>query len=205
MDDSSSSQEGSIELGHQRCLIAGLGNPGKKYERTRHNVGFDVLRGLAERFPGSRPRARFDGEMIETAIAGIPVILLSPTTYMNHSGRSVRAAVDFYKLDLQSLLVVCDDFQLPLAKLRFRPKGSAGGQKGLQDCIRQLGTSDFPRLRIGIGTPPPQWDVADFVLSRFSGEDVDEIETAYNSALNGIERWVRSGIQAAMNEFNVNR
>jgi PTH1 family peptidyl-tRNA hydrolase len=121
-------------------LVVGLGNPGKKYQDTRHNVGFEVLNELVRRFPGDRPKGRFSGETMDLAVAGQKILLLWPHTFMNVSGKSVLAARDFYKIDDEDLLVVCDDFQLPLGKLRLRASGSSGGQKGLDDCLRRLGT-----------------------------------------------------------------
>jgi PTH1 family peptidyl-tRNA hydrolase len=121
---------------------------------------------------------------------------------MNLSGGSVQPARDFYKLTNDQVLVVCDDFNLPLGKLRFRPKGSAGGQKGLADVIRRLGSEDIPRLRIGIGSPPPNWDVADFVLSRFSGEDAKVIKETVRRATDAVVEWVSRGTDHCMNQYN---
>ena len=132
-------------------LIVGLGNPGRKYEGTRHNVGYEVLRRLAERFGSGSPRTRFQGETVDAELAGDKVLLLCPRTYMNLSGSSVQPARDFYKLENSELLIVCDDFNLPISKIRLRVAGSAGGQKGLADIIRRLGSDEVPRLRVGIG------------------------------------------------------
>lgn len=183
-------------------LVVGLGNPGKKYHGTRHNIGFDVLACLAQRCAIGRPKAKFNAEVAETTIKNQKTILLSPLTYMNLSGQSVRAAVDFYKLPLTELLVICDDINLDVARLRFRPTGSAGGQNGLKDIIKRLGTQDFGRLRIGVGRPPPRWDAADFVLGKFSQEDAVEMEKTIQRAANAVETWVENGIQSAMNQFN---
>ena len=141
-------------------LVAGLGNPGRKYQDTRHNVGFYVAAKLAERFGQSTPRSKFQGEVVEASVATEKLLLLCPHTYMNRSGSSVLASRDFYKLELTALLVVCDDLSLPVGKLRIRTKGSSGGQNGLRDIIHRLGSEEFPRLRIGIGTRPPGWDRA---------------------------------------------
>ena len=183
-------------------LIVGLGNPGKKYQSTRHNIGFDILACLAQRYDVGRPKAKFNAEVAETIIKNEKTILLSPLTYMNLSGQSVRAAVDFYKLPVTELLVICDDINLDLARLRFRPGGSAGGQKGLKDIINRLGTQTFDRLRVGVGQVPPNWDAADFVLGKFSKEDQSEIELGISRAANAVEVWVEAGIQKAMNQFN---
>ena len=183
-------------------LVVGLGNPGKKYQGTRHNIGFDVLACLAERCAIGRPKAKFNAEVAETTIKNQKTILLSPLTYMNLSGQSVRAAVDFYKLPLTEVLVICDDINLEVARLRLRPTGSAGGQNGLNDIIKRLGTQQFGRLRIGVGRPPPRWDAADFVLGKFSADDTVEIDRAIGRAADAVETWVEHGMQSAMNQFN---
>ena len=183
-------------------LVVGLGNPGRKYNGTRHNVGFEVLAQLAQRYDVGRPKAKFDAEVAEAIIKNQKTILLSPLTYMNLSGRSVRAAVDFYKLPLTDLLVICDDINLNVARLRFRPGGSAGGQNGLKDIIHRLGDQGFGRLRVGVGQPPPGREAADYVLGKFSSEDQAEIERAINRAADAAEVWIENGIQSAMNQFN---
>src|SRR5262245_60032113 len=143
-------------------LIVGLGNPGAQYNQTRHNVGFEVAARLAKQFGTSPPRGRFQGETVEATIAGQKVLLLTPLTFMNLSGASVLAARDFYKIEHPDILIVCDDFNLPLAKLRLRVKGTAGGQNGLANILERLGTEEIPRLRIGIGTLPPGRDAAGY-------------------------------------------
>jgi len=183
-------------------LIVGLGNPGRKYQKTRHNVGFLVLAELARRFAVGRARSKFQGEVVEADVDGHRALLLSPSTYMNNSGASVRAALDFHKLPHEELLVICDDLNLPLAKLRFRAKGSSGGQKGLGDIIRRLGTEEFARLRIGIGAPPEQWDAIDYVLSKFTRAEVPEVEEAVQRAADGVAVWAREGIEHCMNRYN---
>jgi PTH1 family peptidyl-tRNA hydrolase len=183
-------------------LIVGLGNPGRRYERTRHNVGFEVLDELAQRHTAGAAKEKFHGRAAEATIAGQPVVLLWPQTLMNRSGQSVAAAIGFYQLPLSEVLVVCDDFNLPLGKLRFRSQGSAGGQKGLGDTINQLDSDEFARLRIGIGPVPEAWDSADFVLGRFSGEERDIVDNALARAADGVECWVGEGIEAGMNKFN---
>src|SRR5215467_13737474 len=135
-------------------LVVGLGNPGRKYEGTRHNVGFRVIEELARKYARGKAKTAFAGEVIEADLENDKALLLCPHTLMNLSGTSVLAARDFYKIPHGDLLIVCDDFNLPLGKLRFRPSGSSGGQKGLEDIIRRLGTDEVPRLRIGIGSPP---------------------------------------------------
>ena len=184
-------------------LIVGLGNPGGQYQGTRHNVGFEVLTLLAKDFAsGSTPRGRFQGEVTEATIRGHKALLLAPLTYMNLSGASVLAARDFYKIENQDLLVVCDDFNLPLGKLRFRASGSSGGQKGLDDVIRRLGTEEVPRLRIGIDQPPPGRDNTGHVLGRFTKDEQPVIAAAIARAAQGAADWVELGLQHCMNQYN---
>ncbi|HEY5313730.1 MAG TPA: aminoacyl-tRNA hydrolase [Pirellulales bacterium] len=183
-------------------LVVGLGNPGRRYQGTRHNVGFAVVADLARRHGNSRPKTVFQGEVVEVAIGGQRVLLLAPQTFMNQSGSSVLAARDFYKLDSNDLLIVCDDFSLPTGKLRLRSKGSAGGQKGLEDIIRVLGDDAVPRLRVGIGPLPPGWDAAGFVLSKFSKDEAAIIEPTIVQAADAAADWVAQGIQYCMNTYN---
>jgi len=183
-------------------LIVGLGNPGNKYKDTRHNVGFEVAGLLAKRFATTPARAKFQGEIVEAAIAGQKTLLLTPLTYMNLSGASVLATRDFYKIENQNLLVVCDDFALPLGKLRLRPKGSSGGQNGLEDILRRLGTEEISRLRIGVGPLPAGRDAAGFVLSRFSEDEQPEIADAIQRASEAAAAWAELGLAAAMNKYN---
>ncbi|HEY1068712.1 MAG TPA: aminoacyl-tRNA hydrolase [Pirellulales bacterium] len=184
-------------------LVVGLGNVGKKYEGTRHNIGFDVARAAASRWGAGVPRAAFQGEVYEVVASGERVLILLPHTLMNLSGRSVREAQAFYKIPVDSVFVVCDDLNLPPGKLRIRPAGSSGGQNGLADVVRALGTDAVPRLRIGIGRPPAGWDTADYVLSRFTKEEADVAAIAVKEGVEAIETWVSQGIAAAMNRFNV--
>jgi PTH1 family peptidyl-tRNA hydrolase len=184
-------------------LIVGLGNPGGQYQGTRHNVGFEVVALLAKDFAaGVTPRARFQGECVEAALRGHKTLLLTPLTYMNLSGASVLAARDFYKIENQDILIVCDDFNLPLAKLRFRGGGSSGGQKGLEDVIRRLGTEEVPRLRIGIGQPPPGRENTGYVLGRFTKEEQAEMATTLSRAAQGAADWVEHGLKHCMNEYH---
>lgn len=183
-------------------LVVGLGNPEKRYQGTRHNIGFVVLAELARRHATGKVKAKFHAEVVEASIAGERATLLSPLTYMNRSGTSVQEAVRFYQVEPADLLVVCDDFNLPLAKLRFRPKGSAGGQKGVADIIGRLGSEEFARLRIGIGEPPARWDAADYVLSKFTKDELPEMEEAVERAADAVAVWVTQGIDACMNQYN---
>ncbi|HET6327826.1 MAG TPA: aminoacyl-tRNA hydrolase [Planctomycetaceae bacterium] len=183
-------------------IVVGLGNPGPKYDRTRHNVGYRVIDELSPRLGAGKPRVRFDATLAEGNLSGEKILLTTPQTYMNESGRSVRQLVDFYNLQLSDLLVVCDDFNLELARLRMRASGSAGGQKGLADIIRKLATEEFARLRVGIGRPPGQMDAADFVLSKFKRGEEPTMEDAVVRAAEGVELWIRSGVGPAMNRIN---
>lgn len=183
-------------------LIVGLGNPGRKYEKTRHNVGFEVLDLLVQRNAASAAKEKFNGRLTDATIGDEKVLLLWPLTLMNLSGQSVGPTVQFYDIPLADTLVVCDDFNLPLGKLRFRSQGSAGGQKGLDDIIRRLGSQEVPRLRIGIGPVPDAWDPADFVLGKFNRSEQAAIADIVMRAAEGVECWVTEGIAAGMSKFN---
>ncbi len=201
--ESSSPAAGSRDLPALATLklVVGLGNPGSKYQGTRHNVGFEVIDRLAQ--GGSRPSfsRKFDGLAAETEIDYRRVLLLKPETFMNLSGRAVAQALRFYKLEPADLLVVCDDLSLPLGKLRLRPGGSDGGQKGLCDISAHLGAQPFSRLRIGIGERG-EADAADYVLSRFRSVERAAIDDALILATQAVAVWVTQGIDAAMNRFN---
>lgn len=184
-------------------LIVGLGNPGSKYRGTRHNIGFDVIAELASRHLNERPKAKFDAEVAEVGIDNCKCLLVSPLTYMNLSGKSVLAAQNFYKVSAtEDLLVICDDLNLDVGKIRIRARGSAGGQNGIKDIIHRLGSQDFSRLRVGIGRPPPRWDTANYVLGKFDDDDRAIMDIAIKKAADAVECWVSSGVQVAMNKFN---
>lgn len=182
-------------------LVVGLGNPGSRYEGTRHNIGFEVLDRLAEGGAGARFTRKFDGLLAEAEIDFRRVLLLKPETFMNLSGRSVARAVRFYQLERSDLLVICDDLSLPLGKLRIRGGGSDGGQKGLRDITAHLGTDAFARLRIGIGERGTV-DATDFVLTRFRSAERPVIEDALILATQAVAVWVSQGLATAMNRFN---
>jgi PTH1 family peptidyl-tRNA hydrolase len=182
-------------------LVVGLGNPGSKYRGTRHNVGFAVVDLLAEAPGAGRPQDRFQAEVVEWRLDGEKVLLLKPTTFMNLSGRSVRQAVDFYQVPVENLLVVCDDINLPLGKLRFRARGTHGGHNGLRDIQNHLGTTEYARLRIGVDAPPEDGAV-DHVLGRFRPSERPVIDDAVRLAAQGVEAWIRKGIEACMNQYN---
>lgn len=183
-------------------IVVGLGNPGRKYFDTRHNIGYAVVAEAARRWGDGRPRTKFRCEMIEAVAGQERLLLVSPITYMNLSGMGVQPLMQFYKTPLEDLLVVCDDLNLPLGKLRFRMQGSSGGQKGLSDIIRRLGTEQFARLRIGIGSPPEEWSGADYVLSRFTSDEKQFVDEAVSDAVDALRCWAEEGIEAAMNRFN---
>lgn len=184
-------------------LIVGLGNPGPQYAGTRHNVGFDVLQVLGQRLNVDRWKSQFEAEIADGRIGDERVLLLAPTTYMNLSGRAVKSHLVFHKVTAADVLVICDDLNLPSGKLRLRASGTAGGQKGLQNIVDQLGTPQVPRLRIGIGRPAPPIDPSDYVLGRFSAEERSGIDAACQSAADAVELWVKHGLAAAMNKFNI--
>lgn len=183
-------------------ILVGLGNPGRSYEGTRHNVGFDVLEILSRRAGSPVRRARFQGETAQVTLRGTSALLLWPLTWMNLSGTSVLAARDFYKTEDSEILVICDDFQLPHDTIRLRPSGSAGGQNGLADVLARLGSPSIPRLRVGIGPLPAGWKSADFVLGKFSSSERDAVRVLLERAADAAEEWLALGIQAAMNRYN---
>lgn len=182
-------------------LVAGLGNPGGKYARTRHNAGFFVVEELSRRWSYSKARKQFSGLLADGTIRGERVLLLEPQTYMNLSGVSVREATTFLKIDTVDLLVVVDDMALPVGRLRMRPKGSAGGHNGLTSIIQQLGTDLFARLRIGIGQVAGERMVG-HVLGTFSPEEEPVVARAIQTAADAVECWVVEGTDAAMTKFN---
>lgn len=183
-------------------VIVGLGNPGPRYADTRHNIGFDVLRRFADKHMFPTSKLKFDALSTECQIFGEKVVLLAPQTYMNASGKSVRQCIDFYKLELSEAMIVVDDMNLELGRLRIRGSGSSGGQKGLADIIRVFGTETIPRLRFGIGRPQGRMDPSNFVLQQFTEAETKVVDLSIEDAVAGLETWIRSGISAAMNATN---
>jgi PTH1 family peptidyl-tRNA hydrolase len=184
-------------------LVAGLGNPGPRYVRTRHNVGYAVVDELARRWAVSveKYERRYEALLGDAQLAGERVLLLKPQTYMNLSGRSLLGVTQFYKLAGPDLLVICDDLDLPVGRIRLRAAGSGGGQKGLENILLRLASNDIPRLRIGIGKVDKSV-TSDYVLSRFTPDEREVIEQVVATAADAVERWLSEGIDAAMNRFN---
>ena len=184
-------------------LIVGLGNPGEKYENTRHNVGFQVIDELAERQGKPVQRLKFKALTGLLTISGEKVLVMKPVTYMNLSGEAVRPAADFYKLPPERILVISDDVALAAGRLRIRSKGSAGGHNGLKSIIQHLGTDQFPRIRVGVGEKPhPDYDLADWVLGRPQGEDKKAIDGAVKRAADAVECILSQGLERGMGKFN---
>lgn len=184
-------------------LIAGLGNPTKQYEHTRHNIGFDTITYLADHYHISMNTKKFQGICGSGYIEGQKVLLLMPQTYMNLSGQSVSEAAAFYKLDpAAEVIVIYDDIALEPGNIRVRKKGSAGGHNGIKNIIAHLGTQEFQRIRIGVGEKPKEYDLADYVLGRFSAEDRKLVEEAFASAADAVRLMVQGKTDEAMNLYN---
>ena len=184
-------------------LIVFLGNPGPRYEFTRHNAGFMAAEAMAREKNLSINKLRFKSLTASCTIGGQAVLLMKPQTFMNLSGEAVRQAAAFYKVAPEHVLVISDEISLPIGKLRIRTKGSAGGHNGLKDIIAKLGTQDFPRIRIGVGAPPhPDYDMADWVLSTFKNQDAEDMKAAALRAAQAAECYITQGPERAMNLFN---
>lgn len=184
-------------------LIAGLGNPGEQYENTRHNVGFRVIDELADRGDFSVQRLKFRALTNTAVIGGQGVLVMKPVTYMNLSGEAVGEAARFYKLPSDHVLVISDDVDLSLGRLRIRKGGSAGGHNGLKSIIQHLGTNQFPRLKVGVGGKPhPDYDMADWVLGKLQGEDKKIMDEAVRRAAQAVECLLSQGLDKAMNQYN---
>ena len=184
-------------------IIAGLGNPTKEYEGTRHNVGFDVIDRLSEKYNIAVDTKKHRALIGKGMIAGQKVILAKPQTYMNLSGESIRSLLDYYKVDEEhELLVIYDDVSLGVGQLRIRAKGSAGGHNGIKNIIAHLGGQVFPRIKIGVGEKPPKYDLADYVLGHFSKAEKILMDEGYDNAVRAVEMIVSGDIEGAMNEYN---
>lgn len=183
-------------------LIAGLGNPGREYQTSRHNIGFMLVSHLAEKLGVTFTRVQSKALVTKSDNQGSKLILAKPQTYMNLSGQAVGSLVKFYKIQLDHLLVVYDDVDLPYGRIRMRPSGGSAGQKGMQSIINQLGTQEFPRMRLGIGRPPGSKGAASYVLRDFSGEDADFLPSILDRGVEAVLTYVHQGLDTAMNRFN---
>ncbi len=183
-------------------MIVGLGNPGPRYERNRHNVGFQVVDALAAGHGLAFDKRQFKALVAQGTIQGRRVLLVKPQTYMNLSGEAVQPLAHYYKVELSHLMVVFDDMDLPLGTLRLRPFGGAGGHKGMKSIMARLGSQRFPRLRIGIGRPPGRMDPAAYVLQDFTAEEEAIMAQVRERAVQALETWLDRGLDAAMNAFN---
>ena len=182
--------------------IIGLGNPGREYNWTRHNIGFEVVGKLAYDNDINMNKEKYKAIVGEGRIGNEKVLLIQPLTYMNLSGDSVREFVNFYKLSPEQLIVIYDDISLSPGQIRIRKKGSAGGHNGIKNIIAHLGTQVFPRIKVGVGEKPKKYDLADYVLSHFTKAERKEMEEGYQKAIQAVEKILAGEMEAAMNEFN---
>lgn len=187
-------------------LIVGLGNPGEKYEHTRHNVGFDVITMLSEKLQIPINHRKCDSMIGEGQALGGKVVLCKPQTYMNLSGEAVRQLLRWYKLPPENMMVIYDDIDLPFGWLRIRPNGSAGTHNGMRSIVDCINSEAFPRIRVGTGGKPPEYDLADWVLSHYNTPEERQIAfDAYRNATDATIAWMRSGVTAAMNQYNTRK
>jgi PTH1 family peptidyl-tRNA hydrolase len=183
-------------------LVVGLGNPGRRYHATRHNIGFAVADTLARRLDAEFEHGRTNALVARVGRGDDAVLVVKPLTMMNLSGEAVAGVAGFYKIDPLAILVVADDVNLPLGRLRARARGTAGGHNGFRSIIGCLGTEAFPRVRVGVGRGDPQRDLADHVLARFDDDERDEVQNAIARAADAVETFLAEGIEAAMNRYN---
>jgi PTH1 family peptidyl-tRNA hydrolase len=191
-----------MENTKSQFIIVGLGNPGRAYRETRHNIGFMLLSRLADRLSIEFSRMESKSLVTKGEYKGHRLILAKPLTYMNLAGQAVSSLVRFYKIPLENLLVAYDDIDLPVGTQRLRPDGGAGGHKGMQSIIQQLGTNEYPRLRLGIGRPPGKKGAAAYVLKDFSGEEVEFLPVYLDRGIEAVFSFVTDGIAIAMNKYN---
>ena len=197
------SSNDSIKNTPVEYIVVGLGNPGAQYANTRHNAGFLSIDYIADKRGVKIDRSKFKALTAVTEIAGKGILLMKPQTFMNHSGEAVSEAARFYKLSSDKIIVISDDVNLDVARLRVRKSGSSGGQKGLNDIIEYLGTDNIPRIRVGVGKKPhPDYDIKDWVLSVFTKEDTEKLSDAYPRVLAGVERIVSGDVDGAMQICN---
>jgi len=195
--------QSQTKIGQPEYIIAGLGNIGMQYDNTRHNAGFSVVDTLAEQYSTEINRLQFKGKTAEITIEGVKCLLLKPSTYMNNSGESIVKALDFYKLDVDNLIVVCDDISLDCGKIRIRRKGSHGGHNGLRSIIDLTGRDDFQRIKIGVGKKPhPDYDLAKWVLGKFRRNDLEKMKLSAENACDSLKLMVQGKTDEAMNKYN---
>lgn len=186
-------------------LIAGLGNPTKTYEGTRHNVGFSMIDVLGNKFGIDVTTKKHKALVGKGVIEGARVILAKPQTYMNLSGESIREIADFYKIEPENIIIIYDDISLDVGRLRIRKKGSAGGHNGIKNIIAHLGTQEFPRIKVGIGEKPEGWDLADYVLSKYSKAEQEALAEASEGVIGAVKLMVMDDIDGAMNQYNAKK
>lgn len=197
------SKQESVSAGPVEYIVAGLGNPGAQYERTRHNAGFLAMDYLADKYGARIDRAKFHALVGEATIGGKRVLLMKPQTFMNASGEAIAEAARFYKCPTEKIVVISDDFLLDVGRLRVRRKGSHGGHNGLKSIERMLSTTEYPRIRIGVGQKPhPDYDVIDWVLGSFSAEDLKQIASRYDTLAAGLEKILAGDVDGAMQICN---
>lgn len=183
-------------------IVAGLGNPGTRYDNTRHNVGFETIDLLSEKYGIKVSKLKHKALLGDGFIEGEKAMLVKPQTFMNLSGESIRDIIEWYKVPIRNLIVIYDDIDLLPGKIRVRAKGSAGTHNGMRSVIYQLQSDDFPRVRIGIGKPPEGWDLADFVLGKFNSDERKIMDESIKNAAEAIAAIIKSGTETAMNKFN---
>ena len=189
-------------IGIDMYIIAGLGNPERKYDGTRHNIGFDAVTALSDAWGIRLNQREQKGLVGKGDFEGERVMLVQPQTYMNLSGECIRGLCDYYKVDVSQVIVICDDINLAAGQLRIRAKGSSGGQNGLKNIIQHLGTEEFTRIRIGVGEKPKEWDLVDYVLGRFPEEEQPVMRDALKDVVSACECILTKGCEAAMSKFN---
>lgn len=187
----------------QTYLIVGLGNPGRRYRNDRHNIGFMVMNQLAEKYGEAFGKVQFDALVTIFRLDGEKVLLVKPQTFMNNSGTSVAQLKRYYRILSTNILIIFDDLDLPVGYLRVRPQGGSGGHQGMQSIIKNIGSQEFPRMRLGIGRPPGKMDPSTYVLQSFTEEESLTVEIQLNRAVECIETFLSDGIETAMNHFNV--
>ena len=183
-------------------IIAGLGNPTKTYEGTRHNIGFDMIDAIADKYNIDVTTKKHKALTGKGRIDGVPVILAKPQTYMNLSGESIRDIADFYKIPAENIIIIYDDISLEVGQLRIRKKGSAGGHNGIKNIIAHLGTEVFPRIKVGVGEKPKGWDLADYVLSKYSKAERECLRDAQQDVVGAAALMVHDDVDGAMNQYN---